>query len=165
MLSQVSLFSSSPHGRGLSQSTHGSVLTFSTRGTAFPGARTGLFPALRTGVSFPRAHKALFSRSPHEARPSPGHTRPRSSGPPHRGHSFSGRTQDPVLPTHTRAAGHDVLPIKKRARTGSFSCALSFFLSFSLLRSVLPELRCLPDRKRRCRALFCPVQLFTYICL
>ena len=183
MLSQVSLFSSSPHGRGLSRSTHGSVLTFATRGTAFPGARTGLFPysphgrvlsqsthgSVLTfstrGTAFPRAHTALFSRSPHEARPSSGHTRPRSSGPPHRGHSFSGRTQDPVLPTRTRAARHDVLPIKKRARAGSFSCALSFFLSFSLLRSVLPELRCPPDRKRRCRALFCPVQLFTYICL
>ena len=96
MLSQVSLFSSSPHGRGLSQSTHGSVLTFSTRGTTFL-----------------RAHTPPFFRSS-----------------THRGHSFSARTQDPVLPTRTRAARHDVLPIKKRARAGSFSCALSFFFLF-----------------------------------
>ena len=182
MLSQVSLFSSSPHGRGLSrsahgsvpcsphgrgrpQSTHGSVLTFSTRGTAFPGARTGLFLLSARAWPFPE-HTRLCSHVLH--------TR----------HDLPQGTHAPVLPVyHTgdilSQGAHRVpfsrpapvprdtmcFPSKKRARAGSFSCALSFFLSFSLLRSVLPELRCLPDRKRRCRALFCPVQLFTYICL
>ena len=118
MLSQVSLFSSSPHGRGLSQSTHGSVPALRT-GVAFPRAHTALFsrsphevqpfpervrvcsPTLRTGVSFPRARTALFSRSPHEVQPFPEHTR-LCSHVLHTRHDLLQGTHAPVLPVlHT----------------------------------------------------------------
>ena len=118
-------------------------------GTAlFPAFRAGcfprclFFPVLRTGVAFPRAHTALFSRSPHKVQPFPERARVCSL--------LSARAWP--FPGHTRLCSHVL-------HTGGILSQGAHRIPFSRPAPVPRDTMCFPSKKEPVRALFlvpCP---------